>query len=62
MRERERFESAVVLVQRRWREVVSERVRRLEGDVGVFQKAARGWLVKRRVNCARKRGERRLGW
>lgn len=62
VRERKRFEGAVRLVQRRWRAVVSERVGRLEGDVGMFQAWSRGRLVRRRVNCLKKKGERRLGW
>lgn len=69
VRDQQRFVDAAVLVQRTWRAVVSSRVERLEKDVVGFQVLARGWLERRRVSVARKRGvnangagRRAVGW
>jgi abnormal spindle-like microcephaly-associated protein len=67
VRDQQRFVDAVVLVQRTWRAVVSSRVERLERDVVDFQILARGWLERRRVCAAKKRGangvgRRAVGW
>jgi abnormal spindle-like microcephaly-associated protein len=56
VRDQQRFVDAAVLVQRTWRAIVSSRVERLEGDVVDFQVLARGWLERRRVGAAKKRG------
>jgi abnormal spindle-like microcephaly-associated protein len=56
VRDQQRFVDAAMLVQRTWRAIVSSRVERLEGDVVDFQVLARGWLERRRVCAAKKRG------
>jgi abnormal spindle-like microcephaly-associated protein len=66
VRDQQRFVDAAVLVQRTWRAVVGSRVERLERDVVDFQVLARGWLERRRVCAAKKRGvvggRRAVGW
>lgn len=45
----ERRVRAAVLVQRIWRGVLGERIRRLEAEVTEFQRLARGWGIRRVV-------------
>jgi abnormal spindle-like microcephaly-associated protein len=65
VRERQKRVEAVVLVQKRWRAVVQERVERLDRDVIGFQVAARGWMERRKVALAKRggaAGKRAAGW
>jgi abnormal spindle-like microcephaly-associated protein len=61
--ERQRVEMAAVVVQRRWRAIVKDRVDELERDVLGFQVLARGWMGRRRVGGAKRGGGvgRRVG-
>jgi abnormal spindle-like microcephaly-associated protein len=54
---------AAVVLQRAWRCVLDNRIRRLEMETCVFQSVARGWLVRtRHTRKGKEIRERRAGW
>ncbi|KAF2272436.1 uncharacterized protein EI97DRAFT_426355 [Westerdykella ornata] len=69
-RKREKVVCAAMTLQRRWRQVLADRKKRLEREVTLFQAAARGWALRRwarRVTGGRVGGKEKVrrvrgGW
>lgn len=65
VRTQQRIVDAAVVMQRAWRSIVRTRVQRLENEVTEFQVLARGWVQRRKVGAAKKKGTfsgRIAGW